>query len=346
MLKATECIRLLSTGGNKNKANTAVSGAILCAIQCSSKKSGMWIFILLINCTYDSIQLQNLMQKNLICAHIFYNAVYVILPLQSAVSPECQPVRLCSTNTFFRGLSVAFTEPLRVTVCFPAAVGNMDLKFAAVRYSCITRVCKTWDCMSGQRCLGRTVYCSKLLTKLQSFQDMRIKTDIRFSLSIEILLVGKLILLHSFLGNDELLQFLTKLLRFFKLTMPMRSTDLATRGSISGKPTRQSWSACKCASLYSRAEHLNAPPSGSAAFCHRVVDKCPRRFRVSGKKTYLWVHLLAEHRMANTSNNNPEPEKPAVRGHLWKPRQNTLTAHACPFSPDMQGLWHASTIEI
>lgn len=155
----------------------------------------------------------------------------------------------------------------------------------------------------------------------------------------------------SFLsGRQRAFAFLHKgaWIWFFKLIMPMWSTDPSTQGSVSGKPTVLPWVCVQVCftSLHSQAEHLNAPPSGSAAFCHRVVDKCPRCFRVIGKKTYLWVHLLAEHCMANTSNNNPEPEKPAVRGHLWKPRQSTLAAHACPISPDMQGLWHASTIEI
>lgn len=43
---------------------------------------------------------------------------------------------------------------------------------------------------------------------------MRSQTDIRFSLSIEVLLAGKLVLLPSFLDDDGLLHFFTKVLEF------------------------------------------------------------------------------------------------------------------------------------
>lgn len=40
------------------------------------------------------------------------------------------------------------------------------------------------------------------------------QTDIRFSLSVEVLFAGKLVLLPSFLDDDGLLHFFTKVLGF------------------------------------------------------------------------------------------------------------------------------------
>lgn len=62
---------------------------------------------------------------------------YSVQCLQSVNLSDCAALTHFST-----GLLVAFTEPLHATNCFPATVGNMGLKFAEVRFPCITRVCK------------------------------------------------------------------------------------------------------------------------------------------------------------------------------------------------------------
>lgn len=174
-----------------------------------------------------------------------YNAVYAILPLQRAVSPECQPVRLCSTNTFCE--------------CYRLHLLNLFMSRSVFQQQGETWIWHWRLCgfhaspgfarrKTDVRPRGPWPHC--LLLKVAVVDEAAVfsKTwDVKQTLDFLCLLRFCLqVNLYSFLPFWTMTSFCISLQRFawiwfFKLTMPTWSTDLSIHGSISGKPTVQPW---------------------------------------------------------------------------------------------------------